>query len=120
MKDSHRRPSEQRLQFHGYMGRSRVWTEADFEALKSALIRRASDDQKGSPSSSAPVGFTSTALCTPTDAKLAFERVLAFKPRQKIGSGRKKNATGSKRRSAANLKASTSRVLRFQSRRKNT
>src|SRR5262245_50727534 len=111
-----RRPLEkQRLQYHHYVGRTPLWTEAEFLALRQAIV--AEDTEKRRPPVSKSLSETdtgtSTGLRALRDAQSALERVLALKPAQTPGTTLKPSDSTRNRTSAPTSSVASSRASRL-------
>jgi len=79
--DRRRLPDEQRFQFHHRHGRRRLWTSAEYEALRAAIARESEPGGVlgGSSRSRGTVRGTLTVPSSLADAKRALEHVLNFR-----------------------------------------
>lgn len=114
--DARRPPDRQRLQHHHYVGRTPLWTEAEFQALRQAIIEEDTEKRRprGSKSSNETVSGTSTGLRVLRDAQSALERVLALKPGQTPGTTLRPSGSGRNRKSAPQSSTVSSRASRLQ------
>src|SRR5689334_20278695 len=77
--DRRRPPAEQRLQLHHYVGRSPRWTEAEYQALRAAIVVQDTGARRpASPLSIGAATGTSTARCGSAAVQSAYDAVLAF------------------------------------------
>lgn len=113
-----RRKPDPRLQFHSRIGKTPLWTEAQYLALRDAISFDDAEKWASSSSSATATGM-SMALSSQKDAASAFERVLALKHGLTCGRRQTPSGSGSKPKSAANSKARSAEVLTFRSRQKN-
>src|SRR5208282_657791 len=104
-----------RLQFHHYIGRRPLWTEAEYQALRAALIaiekeRRAA--RPASTSSSATATGTSAELSGSREIAAASARVQNYRPHRKTANMPKPSAPRSSARSATRSSTASSRRSR--------
>jgi hypothetical protein len=112
--DRRRPPTQRRFQYHARIGRTPVWTEAQYLALRDALKAESAESPDSSSSNVAASG-TSTALLSRKDAESAFERVLTLKRSRRSGQKQMPSGTGLRRKSGANSAAKSGQVLTFRS-----
>jgi hypothetical protein len=118
---------EPRLQFHHYLGRTPLWSEAEYQQLRQALISRtpprggrprkapAAGGVPASPSSSAPANGGSSAGYTLREAAAASARVQSFPPRPKTA--RLPSNAGDKRRAPSMPGSPAAGVVPYRRRR---
>lgn len=100
----HRRPP--RLQFHHRYGRKKLWTEAEYQALRAAIIAIGKEEEQrhatrpGSPSSSATGTGISTELCGSREIAAASARVQSYRPPRKTANTPRRSAAPSSAKSA--------------------
>jgi hypothetical protein len=112
--DRCRPPTQRRFQYHARIGRTPVWTEAQYLALRDALKAESAESPDSSSSSAAASG-TSAALLSRKDAESAFARVLTLKRCRRSGQKQMPSGTGSRRKSEASSGAKQGQVLTFRS-----
>jgi hypothetical protein len=112
-----RRRPDPRLQFQTYIGKTPLWTESRYLALRGALE---AESKKGgdqaSLSSSGTASGTSTALSTSRDAESAFARVLAFRRNRRDGKKPTAKGTELRRKYVEKCEERPTQVLTFRSR----
>ena len=96
------------------IGRTPVWTEAQYLALRDALKAESAESQDSSSSNAAGAGI-STVLLSRRDAESASERVLTLKRCRRSGQKQMPNGIGSRRKSEANSAVKRGQVLTFRS-----
>jgi hypothetical protein len=97
--------ADRRLQFHDYIGRSPVWTETQFQALRVAIkahsaARKAAEGRPVLKSSSGTATGTYTGRCGSREDQSALDALLALRPGKTLSPSPKPSGTGSKARSA--------------------
>src|SRR5579859_5751322 len=100
--DDRRPPGARRFHFHDYVGRTRTWTESQFQSLVSA-INAAARERKGlrdSISFPAPGTGTLSGRSALVDVRTASERVQAFSLTKSTGRQQTPPASRAKRKSA--------------------
>jgi hypothetical protein len=122
--DKRRRPGEQRFHFHGYIGKTPVWTEPQFQLLRAAVKAASAAERpgarQGSKSSSGTATGTFIGRSSLKDAESAFAEVLAYRPSRNGTRKPTRSGAVSRRTSAASSPTSPGQVLTFQSRPKPT
>jgi hypothetical protein len=123
--DKRRRPDDQRYHFHGHIGRTPVWTELQFQALRAAIKAEGAravgaGAQPDLRSSSGMATGTFTGRSSLKDAESAFAEVLDYRPSRSDMRRPMKNGAGSKRTSGVSSLTSPGQVLTFPSRPKRT
>lgn len=118
--DRRRRPSDQRFQFHEYIGKTPVWTEAQFQLLRAAIKAESAKAagagaQQGLRSSSFMATGTFTAPSSLRAAESAFEEVLGFRPSRSGTRMPTKSGAASRKTFAVSSPADRGRVLTFPS-----
>jgi hypothetical protein len=80
--DLRRQPEDQRFQHHHYVGRSPRWTEAEYQALRRAIIYEDTERRRGSASAThaAAPGELFAPAAGPRSTQEAYERVMAHRP----------------------------------------
>jgi hypothetical protein len=114
--DRCRPPTQRRFQYHARIGRTPVWTEAQYLALRDALKAESAESPDSSSSSAAASG-TSAALLSRKDAESAFARVLTLKRCRRSGQKQMPSGTGSRRKSEGAPGRSRARSSPFDRRR---
>lgn len=111
--DGRKRPGQQRLQHHHYVGASRRWDESEYQALREAIWQEDTAKRRLAPASSSGRGTgTSSAHFGLMDAQSAFAAVLSFRPGLNSGAMPMPSGTGGAPRSGGKSSTASSRPSR--------
>ena len=86
--DARKVPGGRRYDFHHFIGRSRRWDEAEYQALRAAIIAAGNAARPRSPHSSVTAAGTFGGLSGLEDQAGAHARVQAFRVRLRTGKPR--------------------------------